>query len=236
MLGTHWRDALGVGVRRQGRVDGLHLGTILFRSADRVPCRVWGEIGRMLRMMTARISRWLVVVGAMGLAGVLGCGPRVASPPAPAGMAPETMAAASGAGLKEIHVDQSCHILQDPVDGVRGVSVPGVEVTPGGQVDNAVCHLESVFRSSHVKETVVGGVAQRSVVVVAEQEYLLQDVLQEPVVFVVEQEVAEGWKVDSDPQPTERVGRTAVFRVVAQPGQIVRLHVGEEHTIPLAGS
>jgi hypothetical protein len=151
-------------------------------------------------------------------------------------MAPATMAAAFGAGLKEIHVDQSCHILQDTVDGVRGERVPGAEGTPGGQVDSAVCHLEGVFRSSHVKETVVGGVAQRSVVVVAEQEYLLQDVLQEPVAFVVEQEVAEGWKVDSDPQPTERVGGTAVFRVVAQPGQMVRLHVGEEHTIPLAGA
>lgn len=53
--------------------------------------------------------------------------------------------------------------------------------------------------------------------------YLLQNVTAEPVIFVVEQLVSEGWQVDSDPQPTEMVGATALFRVHAQPGETVRL-------------
>jgi hypothetical protein len=159
-------------------------------------------------------------------------------------MAPEEggMAGNSGtvSGVREIHVNQDCVILQDVVDGVQGMTVPGAQVAEGadvgegGQVDSAVCHLESQLTSNHVKGTVVNGAVQRSVVVVKEQEYLLQDEFPQPVVFVVEQQVPDGWTVDSDPQPTKMIGHTAVFKVAAQPGQIVRLHVGEAHTIPLA--
>jgi hypothetical protein len=97
-----------------------------------------------------------------------------------------------------------------------------------------VCHLESKLTSNSVKGAVVNGAVQRSVVVVKEQEYLLQDEFQTPVVFVVEQAVPDGWAVNSDPQPTKVEGKVALFRVSAQPGQVVRLHVGEQHTIPLA--
>ena len=102
------------------------------------------------------------------------------------------------------------------------------------QTDAAVCHLESQLTSNHVKGEVVNGAVQRSVVVVKEQEYLLQDEFQTPVVFVVEQAVPDGWKVDSDPQPNAVEGKVALFRVTVQPGQVARLHVGEQHTIPLA--
>jgi hypothetical protein len=149
-------------------------------------------------------------------------------------MAPGTDDSGAVAAVREIHVNQDCLILQDQVDGVTGMTVAGATPVAGGETDAAVCHLESQLSSNHVKGEVVNGAVQRSVVVVKEQEYLLQDEYQTPVVFVVEQAVPDGWKVDSDPQPTKMEGKVALFRETAQPGQIVRLHVGEEHTIPLA--
>jgi hypothetical protein len=47
------------------------------------------------------------------------------------------------------------------------------------------------------------------------------------VAFVVNQPLPKGWRIDSDPQPIDLQGSTATFRVIAEPGQIVRLHVGE---------
>jgi hypothetical protein len=73
----------------------------------------------------------------------------------------------------------------------------------------------------------------RREVEVDEQEYVLQNVTMKPVAFVVEQPVAKGWTVDSDPQPTEMQGATAIFRVHAEPGEIVRLHVGVRRTTEL---
>jgi hypothetical protein len=45
-------------------------------------------------------------------------------------------------------------------------------------------------------------------------------------VFIVHHEVPNSWIVDSDPQPTSINGSMAVFRLVAEPGERVRLHVG----------
>lgn len=194
----------------------------------------------MLCMSTKVIARGWVGLGLMGVLGLVGCGhsgaPVQQSAPG-AAMAPETtgpVTSGTAMGVMEIHVNQDCLILQDRVDGVQGMSVPGAQAVTGGETDSAVCHLESKLTSNHVKGTVVNGAVQRSVVVVKEQEYLLQNELQQPVVFVVEHAVPDGWKVDSDPAPQRMVGKMAVFKVSAQPGQIVRLHVGEEHLIPLA--
>jgi hypothetical protein len=100
--------------------------------------------------------------------------------------------------------------------------------------DHAICHLESVLTSHHVEETLRDGVRQRNNVRVAEQEYLLQNVTSEPVTFVVEHALPEDWKVDSDPQPIKVADGKAFFRTNAEPGQIVRLHVGEHHADPIA--
>jgi hypothetical protein len=196
--------------------------------------KMFGEVDRMLHMMKIGCSRMLVGLGLMGVVGLVGCGHSgVQQQQQPvAAMAPE--AGGTVAGVREIHVNQDCLILQDRVDGVLGVSVPGAQAVAGGETDDAVCHLESKLTSNHVKGEVVNGAVQRSVVVVNEQEYLLQDEFQQPVVFVVEHLVPDGWAVDSDPQPTKMEGKVALFRVTAQPGQIVRLHVGEQHMIPLA--
>jgi hypothetical protein len=100
--------------------------------------------------------------------------------------------------------------------------------------DHVICHLESVFTSHHVEETLRDGIRLRSRVTIQEQEYLLQNVSSASVTFVVEHVLPDDWKVDSDPQPVKVVDNTAFFRVNAEPGQIVRLHMGERHAVPAA--
>jgi hypothetical protein len=151
--------------------------------------------------------------------------------------ASETPEAAGGAvaSVPEVHVNQDCLILQDTLDGVQGISVPGGQMLPtGGESDPVVCHLESKLTSNHVQSTVVNGAGQRSVVVVQQQQYRLQNQFAQPVVFVVEHSVPDGWTVDSVPPPTSMIGKTAIFKVVVQPGQVERLQVAEQHLIPLA--
>lgn len=181
--------------------------------------------------------------GVLFLIGLAGCGHSglMVSPQPVAAMAPQAGGGNSqAAGVPEIHVNQDCLILQDRLDGVTGVSVPGATAasagrSESGQADSAVCHLESQLTSNHVKGDVVNGTVQRSVVVVKEQEYLLKNEFQTPVVFVVEHAVPDGWMINSIPAPDKVEGKVALFRAEAQPGQVVRLHVGEQHTIPLAG-
>jgi hypothetical protein len=132
------------------------------------------------------------------------------------------------APLKEIHVDRSCKILQDDSDALSDYTEADL------RNDHAICHLESVHTSHHVEAALRDGVRLRSKVTVVEQEYLLQNVTSAPVTFVVEHVLPDDWKVDSDPQPVKVVDNTAFFRVNAEPGQIVRLHVGERHADPIA--
>jgi hypothetical protein len=132
------------------------------------------------------------------------------------------------APLKEIHVDRKCKILQDESDALSGLTEAEL------QNDHAICHLESVLTSHHVEEALRDGVMLRNNVTVREQEYLLQNVTSEPVTFVVEHVLADDWKIDSDPQPVKVVDNKAFFRVNAEPGQIVRMHVGEHHADPIA--
>jgi hypothetical protein len=129
--------------------------------------------------------------------------------------------------LKEIHVDRSCKILRDESSALSGLTETEIEN------DHAICHLESVLTSHHVEESLKDGVVQRNKVTVAEQEYLLQNVTSEPVTFVIEHALPEDWKNDSDPHPVKVVDDKAFFRTNAEPGQIVRLHVGEHHADPI---
>jgi len=126
-----------------------------------------------------------------------------------------------GIELREIRVDRQCRILLEEPSGD--------EEKTEGSTDDAVCHLESQHTSNHVEKSIVEGVQTRSSVTVEEQEYVLQDVTDGPVAFVVEHTVRPGWTVDSDPHPTRIIGNMAEFRVLAEPGQIVRLHVGVRH-------
>jgi hypothetical protein len=118
-----------------------------------------------------------------------------------------------------IVVDKSCRIepesdpllLGDHVDAFR---------------DDAICHLESVLSSQHIEEKIIDGQRSRFAVRVAEQEYVVQNPTDKPAVFIVRHEVPKNWIVDSDPQPCCMDGSTAVFRLNAEAGQRVRLHVG----------
>lgn len=161
-------------------------------------------------MFRTAASSALILTSGVAALGLIGCHATGARP----GAANSTAPILSSATPKEVRVDQNCHIL------------------PDRKTDPAICHLESVFTSSHPEETTSEGVARRSIVKIAEQEYLLQNVTRELVIFVVEQHVPRGWRVDSDPQPIAMQGNKAVFRVSADPGQIVRLHVGLRHAIP----
>jgi len=125
-------------------------------------------------------------------------------------------------------VDRSCKILQEESNALSDYAEIDL------RNDRAICHLESVLTSHHVEEALRDGVRLRSKVTVEEQEYLLQNVTYEPVTFVVEHALPDDWKVDSDPQPVKVVDNTAFFRVNAEPGQIVRLHVGERYRDPMA--
>jgi hypothetical protein len=92
--------------------------------------------------------------------------------------------------------------------------------------DDAICHLESVLTSHHIEEKITETERSRFFVRVAEQEYVVQNPTEKPAIFIVRHDVPKNWTVDSDPQPSSMDGSTAVFRINAEPGQRVRLHVG----------
>lgn len=123
-----------------------------------------------------------------------------------------------------IYVNQNCGIFPDlPLP-----LVPGKRPTP--RFDPAVCHLEGIANSQHREEKAAGLELERSNVDVHEQEYVLQNITAKPTVFVVLMDLPQGWKVDSDPQPVSIQDNLAVFHAHAEPGEIVRLHVGIRRT------
>ncbi|MGC2635693.1 MAG: hypothetical protein WA294_00840 [Acidobacteriaceae bacterium] len=140
-----------------------------------------------------------------------------------AGTSPLTAQSADSAPTgRQVYVDDHCQVLASGSSQF--------------QADADVCHFDGagMQRSSHIAAKEVDGIPQHTLVNVAEQTYMLQDIESAPVVFVVAQQVPEGWHVDSDPQPVQVKNNVAIFRVTAQPGQIVRLHVGVAHETPIA--
>jgi hypothetical protein len=128
--------------------------------------------------------------------------------------------------VRQIFIDQDCRIL------------PGGDMLLPGKKDKAfsdpvICHLESVNNSNHIEEKIVGNELYRSRVYVAEQEFVLQNISDGEAEFIVEVPINSDWVIDSDPQPVSTEGDVAIFPVYAQPGEIVRLHVGMRHTQPL---
>jgi hypothetical protein len=128
--------------------------------------------------------------------------------------------------FNEIHVDQDCRILPDPAR-----ATPGKKPKPYS--DSAICRLESIFASQHAEEKVQGDQLIRWRVEIHEHTFVLQDISDAPVTFVVEQSIPRNWTVDSDPQPKQVIGQTAYFPVIVQPGEIVHLHVGMRRTSPM---
>lgn len=127
---------------------------------------------------------------------------------------------------RQIYIDGDCRIIPDAAH-----PFPGRKLKPFR--DNGICSLETVLHSEHVEEQIKGNQLLRWAVRVNEQTFVLQNITGDHIVFVVEYRVPAGWTVDSDPQPNRYAGSTAIFPVHAQPGEIVRLHVGVRHTTPL---
>jgi hypothetical protein len=126
---------------------------------------------------------------------------------------------------REIHIDRKCRIVPDPAHPLPGKSN---KLKPFR--DSVICSLESQHDSDHLEERVQGNQILRFHVRVLEQTFVLQNITADHVVFVVEQDLPEGWTIDSDPQPNRFSTCCAIFPVHAQPGEIVHLHVGLRHT------
>ena len=123
--------------------------------------------------------------------------------------------------VRVIHVDEKCRVFTEDRAGVHGSYS-----RPRFRADRNLCKAAGVHTSRHWEQNVQQGIVQRTLVKVQEREFLLHDALAEPVTFRVEQSLPAGWRVDSIPQPVEVENSVAVFAVRAEPGQIVRLHIG----------
>ncbi len=174
-----------------------------------------------------RVKAGLMVVSLAILPGAASMAQASGAPSAEAPLSAMEMTIV-GTSLKgadgKIYVNENCEIFP-------GLTLPITSrKLPQRQQDMDVCHLEPVLRSDHPEETLVGSVLVRSNVEVREREYVLQNTTMQPQIFAVLQQVPPGWKVDSDPQPVRIEGEVAIFEAHAEPGETVRLHVGERRT------
>jgi hypothetical protein len=119
----------------------------------------------------------------------------------------------------EIDVDQSCRIvtmdLRDPA-----------HPRPRYRSDHIICSTAAAHETLRWQETILNGTTKKRLVDIYEHEFLLQNPYPQPITFLVHQAVPKRYQIDSDPQPEEVANSIATFRVQADPGQTVRLHVG----------
>ncbi len=92
-----------------------------------------------------------------------------------------------------------------------------------------VDHHNDTQRVQHL--TISKGVLKETTAVIAEVEYLVHNAAPEPRIVVVEHPARPGWTIDSDPKPFESTPTEHRFRVATQPGETVRLHIGERRTL-----
>jgi hypothetical protein len=120
----------------------------------------------------------------------------------------------------EIQIDDDCRVL---TAGRASVSNPSPK--PHYRYNSIICHIESVHVSDYWEQKPSQG-SKHIYVIVSEREYVLQNTSSDVVTFVVSRNLPKGWSIDSDPAPFEITDKAAVFRVIAQPGEVVRLHIG----------
>jgi hypothetical protein len=120
----------------------------------------------------------------------------------------------------EIEVDQSCHIVT--VD-LRNPARP----RPRYSTDRIICHIEGYHETLRWEETIANGTRKKRLVDIREREFLLQNPYPQAITFVVHQALPRRYHIDSDPPPSDVTNSVASFRVIADPGQTVRLHIGE---------
>jgi len=123
---------------------------------------------------------------------------------------------------REIPVDQTCAFLTYPAGAASGVK-------PKKAYFHDFCHLETMLDSRHKEEAISGNNLRKWNVEIREQEYVLYNSSNAPFIFVIQHLLPRDWKIDSDPQPVVYDGSNAIFRAHADPGEVVRLHVGMHH-------
>lgn len=79
--------------------------------------------------------------------------------------------------------------------------------------------------------TVSRGVLTEKTREVRETEYLVHNAAAESRTVIVEAQRLQGWELDSEPKPEETTEGLYRFHVEVKPGETVRLHVGQRHTI-----
>jgi hypothetical protein len=88
---------------------------------------------------------------------------------------------------------------------------------------------ESNLNSSHTTSiSAAKGVLTMHRSEVSEITYLVHNSAAQPRTIILEHPVRRGFELDSDPKPEETTSSVYRFRVLAAPGETVRLHVGEK--------
>ena len=136
----------------------------------------------------------------------------------PLGHAQETIYANA---LEEIHVTENCRIFHKNTADQKARYFR----------NSGICHQESKYDVVHPEAELEHGVLTKVVYEINESDYLLHNFLDHPVAFILDQPLPDGWHVDSDPQPLTTNNHLAIYRVLAQPGQTVRLHTGQKRQV-----
>jgi hypothetical protein len=124
----------------------------------------------------------------------------------------------------EIQIDDDCRVLT----AVRPTpSKP--DPAPRYRHNDIVCHIEGDHTTDVWEQRTVNGMPKKTLVIVKEREYVLQNPTDAPIAFIVSYSLPKGWSIDSDPAPFQITDKAAVFRVIAQPGEIVHLHTGSRN-------
>ncbi|RXH56559.1 hypothetical protein GRAN_3416 [Granulicella sibirica] len=123
--------------------------------------------------------------------------------------------------LEEVHITGNCHIYHLSTADGKPIYFKNANI----------CHQESKFDTMQPEENLKNGVMTKVVYEIKESEYLLHDFTDHPVAFVLDQPLPDGWQVVSDPQPLTTDNHMAIYRVLAQPGQTVRLHTGQRRQV-----
>jgi hypothetical protein len=119
--------------------------------------------------------------------------------------------------LEEVHVTGDCRIYNKNT----------ADKKPRYFRNAGICHQESKNQVKEAEDTLKDGVMVRVTYEIKESEYLLHNFTDHPVAFVLDQRLPDGWHVITDPQPISVDDHLAIYRVLAQPGQTVRLHTGQ---------
>ena len=119
--------------------------------------------------------------------------------------------------LEEVHVTGDCRIYYKNTPDKK----------PRYFRNAGICHQESANHVKQSEDTMKDGVLTRVVYQINESDYLLHNFTDHSVAFVLDQRLPEGWHVITDPQPISVDDHMAIYRVLAQPGQTVRLHTGQ---------